>query len=69
MIICFSNPAWAYEILKAEVLVLTLIPVGLACLQQLSSPVRLDQSTQQHVFQARVFPSTLIPPSSAYLEQ
>lgn len=41
-------------------LVLTLITVGLACLLQLSSPVRLDQSTQQHVFQARLFPRTHI---------
>lgn len=41
-------------------LVLTLITVGLACLLQLSSSVRLDQSTQQHVFHTRVFSRTHI---------
>lgn len=37
-------------------LVLTLITVGLACLLQRSPSVRLDQSTKQHMFQARVSP-------------
>lgn len=48
---------------------LTLITVGLAYLLQLSASVRLDQSTQQHVFQARVSPTTHIFTCPAYLQQ
>lgn len=42
-----------WNIESRGMLVLTLITVGLACLLQLSASVKLDQSTQQHVFQTR----------------